>query len=204
MKDFFANLFKCTSETMIERVKNPIVGSFIFSWLFFNWKVILILLFSDKEIDDKINSISVLISYKSFLFPLVFAFLYSVLLPAFSLCIDILLKPIFRKVVNIRTDREVDEYESRQKTGRKRADAELAYELQKTGGLEKIQRMQEEITASKDREGALVKERDNVIDEMNKMLEENKILRKKYNDIFDKLKKTEKENLRVINENYNR
>ncbi|REL20499.1 hypothetical protein DYH52_02650 [Morganella morganii] len=188
MRDFFANLFKCTSETMIERVKNPIVGSFIFSWLFFNWKVILILLFGDKEIDDKINSISALISYKSFLFPLVFAFLYSWLLPAFSLGIDILLKPIVIRALKIRTDREVTEYESRETTGKKKADAELAYELQKTGGLEKIQRMQEEITASKDREGVLAQERDEAIDEKNKINKENVILRKKYLDAVNEVK----------------
>ncbi|HHG8599742.1 hypothetical protein [Morganella morganii] len=188
MRDFFANLFKCTSETMIERVKNPIVGSFIFSWLFFNWKIILILLFSDKEIDDKINSISALISYESFIFPLVFAFLYSWLLPAFSLGIDILLKPIVIRALKIRTDREVTEYESRETTGKKRADAELAYELQKTGGLEKIQRMQEEITASKDREGVLAQERDEAIDEKNKINKENAILRKKYLDAVNEVK----------------
>ncbi|EJK8623002.1 hypothetical protein R4E38_06945 [Morganella morganii] len=200
MKDFFANLFKCTSETMIERVKNPIVGSFVFSWLFFNWKVILILLFSDKSIDDKINTISVLISYESFLFPLGFSFLYSWLLPIFSLCIDFLLKPVYSKVVSIRTDREVSEYLSREITGRKRADAELAYELQKTGGLEKIQRMQEEITASKDREGTLMKEKEDVIKEKNELLKENSALREQYSELSRKCKLMEKNNNILKNE----
>lgn len=44
------NFFSSIDDAAKNRVNNPFYGAFIFSWLIFNWKIILILLFSKKNI----------------------------------------------------------------------------------------------------------------------------------------------------------
>lgn len=53
MKDIFNSIFKSSEE----RLKNPFIGTFIISFIPINWKPIIILLFSDKKIEDRINYI---------------------------------------------------------------------------------------------------------------------------------------------------
>lgn len=45
MKDIFLSVFK-TSE---ERLKNPFIGTFILSFIAFNWKAIFVLFVSEKK-----------------------------------------------------------------------------------------------------------------------------------------------------------
>lgn len=46
-----------TSKTIIQRAANPIIGSFISSWLVINWKLLLLLLKSNSEIEATISVI---------------------------------------------------------------------------------------------------------------------------------------------------
>ena len=66
-----------------ERMSNPVLGTFAFSWIVINWKVFLILFFSDKKIEEKISYIeSDLSSWTSMLWsPLGFTIVYLFLLP---------------------------------------------------------------------------------------------------------------------------
>jgi hypothetical protein len=50
MKEFLQSIFKSTQE----RIKNPFVGAFMTSWVLFNWKPILFLVFSVTSIEYKI------------------------------------------------------------------------------------------------------------------------------------------------------
>lgn len=73
-----------------ERIKNPFIGAFIISWIAFNWKPIIILLFSEKEIEQKINFINenyISLKYNLWL-PLIFAIAYVVILPYIMLVFD--------------------------------------------------------------------------------------------------------------------
>jgi len=54
MKDFIISIFK-TSE---ERIKNPFIGTFLISFIAFNWKAISIFFFSQNKIEDRIVYIS--------------------------------------------------------------------------------------------------------------------------------------------------
>ncbi|WP_343687851.1 hypothetical protein [Chryseobacterium gleum] len=53
MKEFLQTILKSTED----RIKNPFIGTFITSWIIFNWKPILFIIFSDKGVEDKIDFI---------------------------------------------------------------------------------------------------------------------------------------------------
>lgn len=172
MREFFSNLFKSTSETMVERVKSPIVGTFIFVWLFYNWKIILILLFGNGEIENKIDIVSVYITAKSFYYPFSIAVLYCVVIPIITLLIDVTLRKASEASIELRYEKINKEYIEKKKTEKLRADADIAYERQKTGAEKEIQEMRVAINESKNKEGILTKERDDVLLKNNELEEE--------------------------------
>lgn len=90
MKELLTTFF----ETSKERIKNPLIGAFIFSWIAFNWRPILILLFSEKQIEGKLTLIGA--EYSSInhalWFPLLAALFYVVILPYFSWLLEFALK----------------------------------------------------------------------------------------------------------------
>lgn len=90
MKELLQSVFRTTEE----RVKNPFIGAFITSWVLFNWKPILFILFSAKNIEEKITFINENFSDLKLLiwFPLLAVFFYILLLPYLNLLFDILLK----------------------------------------------------------------------------------------------------------------
>lgn len=51
------NLLNTISETTASRIKNPFTGAFITSWLVFNWKPLVYIIFSDEKIAEKIKYI---------------------------------------------------------------------------------------------------------------------------------------------------
>ena len=90
MKEFINTIF----QTSNERIKNPFIGSFIFSWIAFNWKPISTLIFSDKLIENRIDYITEHFTsiWHQLFFPLIFALFYVLILPYFMLGIDILIR----------------------------------------------------------------------------------------------------------------
>ncbi|WP_347068625.1 hypothetical protein [Flavobacterium sp. WV_118_3] len=75
-----------------ERLSNPIIGTFTVAWLVCNWKIIFIILFSDKKIEEKIKYIELNYSNSDslILFPLLFSFVYLLIFPWLLLGIQIL------------------------------------------------------------------------------------------------------------------
>ncbi|WP_051054199.1 hypothetical protein [Fibrella aestuarina] len=106
MKELLQTIFKTTED----RLKNPFIGAFTTSWLVFNWNAILYLLFSKKDIEEKIRYIENNLSHEgtAIWLPLLSAFLYTLLLPYLNLLIDEVLnysvvrseKNIIRKKTN--------------------------------------------------------------------------------------------------------
>lgn len=70
-------------DTTKERLKNPLLGSFIFSWFIFNWKPIFHIIFSSNSIENKIDFVSDCYSSinNNFWFPLLFSIFYIVVFP---------------------------------------------------------------------------------------------------------------------------
>lgn len=83
-------LFKEFSDSTRDRLKNPLVGAFGISWLIINWRIIVILLFSEKSIEGRIDYIEDNFSSVWLLgaIPLAFSFLYTVGLPWVMLKVD--------------------------------------------------------------------------------------------------------------------
>ncbi|KQC32733.1 hypothetical protein AAU57_04930 [Nonlabens sp. YIK11] len=112
MKEILKSFF----ESSKERIKNPLIGTFIISWIAINWKPITILLFSDEIIENRINYIET--NYASvdtyLLIPFGIALIYVIILPYFMWGVDELVRKstIGRKKNLIK--QQVFDYEGKQ------------------------------------------------------------------------------------------
>jgi len=79
------NVFESTKE----RIKNPLAGSFICSFVVYNWRPIFLLIFSEATMEDKIQVINNTYCYPlAILIPLLFAIIYTMYLPFLMVKID--------------------------------------------------------------------------------------------------------------------
>lgn len=130
MKEFISNLFKASNE----RLKNPLIFSFILSWIAFNWRPVFTLLLSDKKIEDRISYISDNfneIQYNLY-YPLIFSIGYVLLLPYFTWLIEVLVQ--YAKVGRKRNlmSEQLSDLRDKQKIARE----EYKYEQEKAGNVE--------------------------------------------------------------------
>lgn len=71
-------ILSTTKEVAIERVRSPLISSFVVAWIAFNWKVAFILLLSESKIEEKIQKIDDLSNiYSGLWFPLSVAVFYA-------------------------------------------------------------------------------------------------------------------------------
>jgi len=88
IKEFFQNIY----DSSTERIKSPLVGSFIISFLIFNWRVFAILFYSEWPVHCRIEWIEGnYCSWSNFLIPIGIALFYIIALPYINLVIDYLL-----------------------------------------------------------------------------------------------------------------
>lgn len=72
-------------DNLKERTKSPFYGSFVFSWLVFNWKPLFILLFSHKDIYTVLGDLKIWSSLERQLYhPLLLASIMLFLIPLFN------------------------------------------------------------------------------------------------------------------------
>jgi DNA-binding HxlR family transcriptional regulator len=130
MKEFISNLFKVTNE----RLKNPLIFSFLLSWLAFNWRPIFTLLLSDKIIEDRISYISENFNeiHLNLFYPLIFSVGYVLLLPYFTWLIEVLVQ--YAKIGRKRNliSEQLSDLRDKQKIARE----EYKYEQEKAGNAE--------------------------------------------------------------------
>lgn len=82
MLDFIRDLYASFRQTSLERVKSPVLGAFVFSWIGFNWQMLAILFFSTNKIEDRIEYINKTFDIGSYLLgPIVTTGLICFLLP---------------------------------------------------------------------------------------------------------------------------
>lgn len=82
MLDFIKDVIGAFRQTSLERVKNPFLGAFVFSWIAFNWQALVILLFSEKTIEKRLGMINDHYDIDSFLLgPICTSILITFLLP---------------------------------------------------------------------------------------------------------------------------
>jgi len=99
MKEILSELLK-ESRT---RIKNPMISSFLLSWVVFNWRGISYFLFSNKEIEFKIAFIAVHYSKSAnyIALPLITAFFFTLGLPHLWALIEHFLKGVVSKRAEI-------------------------------------------------------------------------------------------------------
>lgn len=82
MLDFIRDLYASFRQTSLERVKSPVLGAFVFSWIGFNWQMLAILFFSTNKIEARIEYINKTFDIGSYLLgPIVTTGLICFLLP---------------------------------------------------------------------------------------------------------------------------
>ncbi|MFL0081663.1 hypothetical protein V2647_04370 [Tenacibaculum maritimum] len=130
MKEFISNFFKLSNE----RLKNPLLFSFLLSWIAFNWRPIFTLFLSEKIIEDRINYISLNfneIQYNLY-YPLIFSIGYVLLLPYVTWLIEALVQ--FAKIGRKKNliNEQLSDLRDKQKIARE----EYKYEQEKAGNAE--------------------------------------------------------------------
>ena len=89
MKEVLEAMFKSSKE----RIRNPLIFSFIISWIIYNWNWILIMFYSNLTIEEKIDTVKPIdgiFMSPGFWWPLLFAFGYIFFLSYLFLAVDIL------------------------------------------------------------------------------------------------------------------
>lgn len=98
----FADLIKSTLDSSKERLKNPIVGSYICAFVIFNWRPILLLVLSDEKIENRIKSVDFYYTpwywiIISIVIPIVISLVYTFGIPILMVWIDQKLEPTKEK-----------------------------------------------------------------------------------------------------------
>lgn len=156
MKEEAKEIVQAVSETIKERASNPIIVTFIISWCVYNWNALLQLAFSKEAIVKRIDIASLqFIETKSWLFPIIFTVGYCLLSKPLNAGLRKLMEKIDHFVISLEYSREMTKQKHEEQLEVLKAKKEMAYDSTKTDEKSKIQRMNEEITQSKDREGTL-------------------------------------------------
>lgn len=98
-----AELLKELNDSTKDRIKNPIVGAFICSFIAYNWRPIFILLFSDLPVEDRIEFVNYVYCNKwGLIVPIIFGIAYTLVVPLIMILMDFGLMPMKRKrIANI-------------------------------------------------------------------------------------------------------
>ncbi|EIU7615569.1 hypothetical protein L3I75_004553 [Vibrio vulnificus] len=93
-----------------QRLSNPLLGSFSISWVFFNWKAIAFLLFSEQSIENKLKVIESDYSSLNYVlwFPLASSIVLTIALPWVSLLIQ-----LSQDVVNTKRTEKQSKYDAK-------------------------------------------------------------------------------------------
>ncbi|KMI48615.1 hypothetical protein SM94_05260 [Klebsiella pneumoniae] len=148
--NFLGDLFNSLKTTLSERTKSYYIGSFIFSWITFNWTIPLILLFSSKDIEGKINYVSNTININSALwYPAAMSLVLSILLPCINMVVSWLQKWPNKLVRGITASQRQEQYKEDIVTEALRAEKDMAYQKKTVSESLEVQNLQAQIQESK-------------------------------------------------------
>jgi len=141
-----ADFLKELNDTAKERIKNPVMGAFICSFLVCNWQAFFILFFSDMSIEERIEFMN---TKWKVLLPIIISIGYTLLIPLIMIGLDYALMPMKRKrISNIYKNKS---FTTDQKI--KLASKELALKNAENGNktLEEMENKMKELTESHDK-----------------------------------------------------
>ncbi|OHT44442.1 hypothetical protein [Flavobacterium tructae] len=171
VKDFFQSVY----DSYKDRIKNPLIGSFMISFIIFNWRAFAILFISDWPIHTRIKWVEDHYSEnKNFVWPFVISIFYVLILPYINLGLDWLLSMYSnKKMLKINYKRNTE-------LVRRKAEAVILREIADA------QAGTSEINNLKERNDSLVKELNNTVIQMEEDL-------KRHNATVEQYQTREKE-----------
>ena len=88
-----SEIFHSAKDSISKKSESPLIGAFLTAWIIWNWQPIMYFFFLNQDISQKIEKV---LSYKSwldqFLFPLIIAIFYILVLPYIQILFTLLLK----------------------------------------------------------------------------------------------------------------
>lgn len=145
--------------SVLERVSNPLFAAFTFSWLAFNWQTILILLFSDQDIEVKIGAIiSVGGWWTSLILPSLSAVFYVTAMPHFVEYTYKFQSGPFKRSQDKLADRIDNALRRKATTEILRAEADIAYDRKTTDSEKDLEKLRLDINSLKSQNGEKEKE----------------------------------------------
>jgi len=170
--------------SVVERVSNPLIAAFIFSWICLNWQIILILFLSKKDIEfrikDMIDAGGVLVSLA---FPVISAIFYVVVMPHIVEYAYKFQSGPFKRSQDKLADRIDNALKRKKTTEMLRAEADIAYDRKTTDAEKEIEQMRLGINELKEQNGAKEKSVNALIKEKKELNDKIKNLNKEKNDI---------------------
>lgn len=101
---------KQIAQISIDRLKNPLLGAFFISFIFYNWKAILYLIFSKCGIEDKISEIEVSYSdSKSIYIPIIITICYNLFLPFILLIFEFIVSYSYKWRLGVQYSNKISE-----------------------------------------------------------------------------------------------
>lgn len=194
MKEEAKEIVQAVSEAAKDRIKNPVMATFVISWCVFNWNSLLILIFGNDSIQQKVQIASVAFSEKnSWFIPVFFTTAYLFLNKPLNLVFQKAMVWFDYISMSIEHSKKIKELELEKERESLRAEKDMAYEDTKTNKEKEIQEMREQITVSKDKEGVLTKEINELkeekefnINKMSELQETISMQQEKVNELFYK------------------
>ncbi|MBP6079749.1 MAG: hypothetical protein KA732_00560 [Providencia sp.] len=175
MKEEAKEIVQAVSEAAKDRIKNPVMATFVISWCVFNWNSLLVLIFGNDSIQQKVQIASVAFSEKnSWFIPIFFTTIYLFLNKPLNLLFQKAMVWFDYISMSIEHSKKIKELELEKERESSRAEKDMAYEDTKTNKEKEIQEMKEKITQSQNREGELVNDRDDAILEKEQAIKEKK------------------------------
>lgn len=145
MKEFLEFLRESVNSAM-DRLRFPFFNSFIISWFIFNWKPLLIVMFSEEQLEARIAHVSFHYSELSNIlyYPLLSATLYTILTPMLKYFVAYLLTDINKENRDAKYDFVIDSYSKKNILAAKQYEYQLSKE-----GAKKVEELSTEIETLK-------------------------------------------------------
>lgn len=167
MKDLLNSL----KETVNDRIRNPLIGAFIFAWFVFNWKPIMFFLLSDLKVEDRISKIEDTYAsvWNTLFYPFAFAIVYVVLVQYFVWGSTFLARKGIKLRKGIVTKNKEDDLDNQLKIAEKEIELEdvRARHRAKQELNDKIEVLENKLQEQKEEIDHLISLRDKILKDLN-------------------------------------
>lgn len=167
MFEQFKEIASSAISTASERVRNPALGAFVFSWCSFNWNPLLFLFFSRSGIEEKINYISSHSDvYHSLLYPALCTFALCVIVPWFNNIVAMFQKMPLQNIDNFKHNKSLRDVKSAIELRKLEAQRDITYDRVKVEFESEIQFYKNDLIKHQEYLNSFLQERDSLIEKI--------------------------------------